>query len=106
MVFGSRPVILSVIQKEEGSISVLFSLEDGDSWTDVTGRSGFDGKDDGMRIGGSNGRRRRATTNGVLNISIGHWTIRRDHSLWRHMSRKEGDRLESPFAQEFNKKQI
>jgi hypothetical protein len=65
-VFGGRPVILSVIQNEEGSISVLFSLEDGDSWTDVTGRSGFDGKDDGMRIGGSNGRRRRARPNEVL----------------------------------------
>jgi len=36
---------------EEGLASVPFSLEDGDSWTDVTGSSGFDGKDGGVRTG-------------------------------------------------------
>jgi hypothetical protein len=40
-----------VVVKEEGSVSVPFSLEDGDSWTGVMGSSRFDGKDGGIRTG-------------------------------------------------------
>jgi hypothetical protein len=43
-VYG-RPVSVMVVVKEEGSVSVPFSLEDGDSWTGVMGSSRFDGKD-------------------------------------------------------------
>jgi hypothetical protein len=46
-VYG-RPVIVTVVVEEEGSVSVPLSLEDGDSWTGVTGSSRFDG---GIRTG-------------------------------------------------------
>jgi hypothetical protein len=43
-VFGGRPVGVMVAVEEEGSVSVPFSREDGDSWTDVTGSSGTMGR--------------------------------------------------------------
>ena len=46
--FGDRPVSVIVIVEEV----MPFSSEDGESWTDVTGSSRFDGKD-GIRIGHS-----------------------------------------------------
>jgi hypothetical protein len=42
-----------VVVEEEGSVSVPFSLEDGDSRTGVTGSSRLDGKDGGIRTGRS-----------------------------------------------------
>jgi hypothetical protein len=51
-VYG-RPVIVTVVVEEKGSFSVPFSLEDGDSWTGVTGSSRFDGKNGGIRTGRS-----------------------------------------------------
>jgi hypothetical protein len=50
MVYG-RPVSVMVVVEEDGSVSVPFSLEDGDSWTGVTGSSRFNGKDGGIITG-------------------------------------------------------
>jgi hypothetical protein len=47
-VFGGRPAGVMVIVEEEGSVLVLFSFEDDDSWAGVTGGSRFDGKDGGI----------------------------------------------------------
>jgi hypothetical protein len=59
-VFGGRHVSVMVVIEEEGSVSVPFSLEDGDSWTGVTGSSRFDEKDGEIRTGRIERRRRRA----------------------------------------------
>jgi hypothetical protein len=45
---------MAVVEEEE-SVSMPFSLENGDSWTSVMGSSRFNGKDGGKRIG-RNGR--------------------------------------------------
>ena len=61
-----------VVVEEEGSVSVPFSLEDGNSWTGVTGSSRVDGKDGGIRIGCSE----RAPVPGTAMGGVGARTTR------------------------------
>lgn len=51
--FGDGLVSVMVVVEEEGSLSVPFLLEDGDSWTGVTGNSRYDWTDCGIRTGRS-----------------------------------------------------
>lgn len=48
-VFGGKPVSVIAVVEEEVYILIPFLFENGESWTDVTGISRFDGKD-GIRI--------------------------------------------------------
>ena len=47
------PLVLWSLSRRKSLSRVPFSLEDGSSWTGVTGSSRFDRKDDEIRIGRS-----------------------------------------------------
>ena len=76
-VYG-RPVSVTVVVEEGGSVSVPFSLEDGDSWTGVTGSSRFDGKGGGIRTGRGERAPAPAMATGGVDERVSHHCLERE----------------------------